>query len=80
MEALGLVLGHDVSNHDGQPLDTGFAIAQGLEEAHAGFGHQREQLRIVQMPALVDMADIDLDFGGKRELLWQLELDAGHRN
>jgi hypothetical protein len=32
------------------------------------------------MPALVDMADVDLDLGGKRELLGQLELDAGHGN
>ena len=30
------------------------------------------------MPALVDVADVDLDIGRKDELLGKLELDTGH--
>jgi hypothetical protein len=30
------------------------------------------------VPALVDVADVDLDVGGKNKMVGQVELDAGH--
>jgi len=78
VESLGLVLRNDVPHHDGQALDPGLAVAQGLEEAHARLGHQGEQLGVVQMPALVDVADVDLQLGGKAEVRGKVKDDAGH--
>ena len=78
MEAFGLVLRHDVAHYDGQAAHIGLGVAQRLEETHACFGHQGEQLRVVQMPALVHVADVDLQLGGKAEVRGEVKDDAGH--
>ena len=40
--------------------------------------HQSQQLRVVEVPALIDVADVDLDVGGKEKVFRALELDAWH--
>ena len=65
VKPLGLVLGHDVAHHDEMPLHVELKISQPGEETHPSLGDKRQQLCIVEMPALVDVADVDLHFGGK---------------
>jgi len=65
VKSFGLVLGHDVAHHDEMPLHVELKISQPGEEAHPRLRDQCQQLCIVKMPALVDVANVDLHFRGK---------------
>ena len=67
-----------VGDDDTDAFDIQFRIAQGAEVAHARLGNQRNELCVVEMVAVIDVADVDGDFGREGEGIGQVDLDAGH--
>jgi hypothetical protein len=67
VKRLGPVLQRGVGNDDAESLDIEFAVAERLEEAQPGLGHHRQQQRVVEVPAVVHVADVERDLGRKGE-------------
>lgn len=65
LEGFGLVLDGGIGKDDAHAFHVPFVITQRLEEAGSGFRDEGEQLGVVEMAAVVDMALIDADLGGK---------------
>ncbi|MPM09705.1 hypothetical protein SDC9_56027 [bioreactor metagenome] len=78
VEAPGFILGHDVTNDKAHVRQCGLGKADFLKEAQPRLGDQAEQLRVVQVPALIHVADVDLHLGAEGEVIGQFKDDAGH--
>src|SRR5690606_10697345 len=78
VEAFGLVLGQHVAHHDGHALHVELGVTQPAEEARPAFGDQGQQLGVVEVTGLVDVADVDLHLRGEDEVIRQFKLDTGH--
>ncbi|KAF1853403.1 hypothetical protein Lal_00039377 [Lupinus albus] len=78
VEGFGLVLQGRVHHHDAHAFHVQLGVAEGLEEAHPGFRHQGQQQGVVQVAAVIDVADVEGNLGGKGKAFGQFDLDAGH--
>ncbi len=78
MANFGSILNGGVGDNDPGALHIQFRIPHRLEKPDPGFGHQRQQGRIIKMVPIVDMTDIDSHLGGKSKEFRQINLYAGH--
>ena len=62
MESFRFVLRGDIGDDNAATFNVELGIAQSLEETDAGLGNQRDQRRIVEVIAVVDVIDVDGNF------------------
>ena len=78
MEGLGAVLHGGVGDDDADAFDIELGVAESLEEAHPCLRDQRQQQGVVEVAAVVDVANVERDVGFEDKALGQFDFDAGH--
>jgi hypothetical protein len=78
VEAFGSIDDHGVGDDESETAHVQFGKATVGQKPDAGFVHEAQNGVVADVAAIIDIADLDLDFGGKGEGFRKFESYASH--